>query len=41
MFFLPEKMGAISSVHTLKDAQLLIDATEQIVQSPLLSGQGR
>jgi glutamate-1-semialdehyde 2,1-aminomutase len=38
MFFLPEKMGAISSVHTLKDAQLLIDATEQIVQSPLLSG---
>lgn len=41
MFFLPKKMGAISSVHTLKDAQLLIDATEQIVQSSLLSGQGR
>ena len=37
MFFLPEKMGAISSIHTLKDAELLIDATQQIVQSRLLS----
>lgn len=37
IFFLPEKMGAISSVHTMKDAELLIDATQQIVQSHLLS----
>ena len=37
MFFLPEKMGAISSIHTLKYAELLIDATQQIVQSRLLS----
>ncbi len=37
IFFLPEKMGAISSSHTLKDAELLIDATQQIVQSRLFS----
>jgi glutamate-1-semialdehyde 2,1-aminomutase len=37
MFFLPEKMGAISSMHSLKDADHLIDATHQIVQSRLLS----
>jgi hypothetical protein len=37
MFFLPEKMGAISSMHSLKDADHLIDATQQIVQSGLLS----
>ncbi|MGI0042093.1 MAG: aspartate aminotransferase family protein [Nitrososphaeraceae archaeon] len=37
IFFLPEKMGAISSIHTMKDAELLIDATQQIVQSRLLS----
>lgn len=37
IFFLPEKMGAISFVHTMKDAELLIDATQQIVQSHLLS----
>lgn len=37
IFFLPEKMGAISSVHTMKDAELLIDATQKIVQSHLLS----
>jgi glutamate-1-semialdehyde 2,1-aminomutase len=41
IFFLPEKMGSISSLHTLNDADLLIDATEQIVQSQLLSGQSR
>ena len=37
IFFLPEKMGAISSSHTLKDAELLIDATQQIIQSHLFS----
>jgi glutamate-1-semialdehyde 2,1-aminomutase len=37
IFFLPKKMGAISSIHTMKDAELLIDATQQIVQSRLLS----
>ena len=37
IFFLPQKMGAISSSHTLKDAELLIDATQQIVQSRLFS----
>jgi glutamate-1-semialdehyde 2,1-aminomutase len=37
MFFLPGKMGAISSMHSLKDAELLIDATRQIAQSHLLS----
>jgi glutamate-1-semialdehyde 2,1-aminomutase len=37
MFLLPGKMGAISSMHTLKDAELLTDATQQIVQSRLLS----
>jgi glutamate-1-semialdehyde 2,1-aminomutase len=37
IFFLPQKMGAISSMHTLKDAELLIDATQQIIQSRLLS----
>jgi glutamate-1-semialdehyde 2,1-aminomutase len=37
MFFLPEKMGAISSMHSMKDAEHLIDATRQIVQSGILS----
>jgi glutamate-1-semialdehyde 2,1-aminomutase len=41
IFFLPEKMGSISSLHTLNDADHLIEATEQIVQSQLLSGQNR
>jgi glutamate-1-semialdehyde 2,1-aminomutase len=36
IFFLPKKMGAISSMHTLKDAQHLIDATQEIVQAGLL-----
>lgn len=36
IFFLPEKMGAISSVHTLKDADHLIDATRRIIQAGLL-----
>jgi glutamate-1-semialdehyde 2,1-aminomutase len=37
IFFLPEKMGAISSVHTLQDAKNLVDATEDIIDSGVLS----
>jgi glutamate-1-semialdehyde 2,1-aminomutase len=39
IFFLPEKMGAISSVHTLKDAEDLVEATQRIIHSGLLSKQ--
>jgi glutamate-1-semialdehyde 2,1-aminomutase len=37
IFFLPEKMGAISSVHTLQDAKNLVNATEDIIDSGVLS----
>jgi glutamate-1-semialdehyde 2,1-aminomutase len=37
IFFLPEKMGAISCVHTLQDAKNLVDATEDIIDSGVLS----
>lgn len=40
IFFLPEKMGAISSMHNLNDAQRLIDATRRIAQAGLLSHVG-
>jgi glutamate-1-semialdehyde 2,1-aminomutase len=38
IFFLPQKMGAISSIHTLQDAKNLVDATEDIIDSGVLSG---
>jgi glutamate-1-semialdehyde 2,1-aminomutase len=38
IFFLPQKMGAISSIHTLRDAKNLVDATEDIIDSGVLSG---
>jgi glutamate-1-semialdehyde 2,1-aminomutase len=37
IFFLPEKMGAISSVHTLQDAKNLVNATGDIIDSGVLS----
>lgn len=37
IFFLPEKMGAISSIHTSNDIQHLIDATKEIIQMGALS----
>ena len=36
IFFLPHKMGAISTVHDVKDIQKLINATERIIESDTL-----
>jgi glutamate-1-semialdehyde 2,1-aminomutase len=37
IFFLPHKMGAISIVHDAKDIQNLINATEKIIESDILT----
>ena len=37
IFFLPHKMGAISIVHDVKDIQSLINATEKIIESDILT----
>jgi glutamate-1-semialdehyde 2,1-aminomutase len=37
IFFLPHKMGAISIVHDAKDIQSLINATEKIIESDILT----
>lgn len=37
IFFLPHKMGAISLVHDVKDIQSLINATEKIIESDILT----
>jgi len=37
IFFLPRKMGAISIVHDVKDIQSLINATEKIIESDILT----
>jgi glutamate-1-semialdehyde 2,1-aminomutase len=37
IFFLPHKMGAISTVHDVKDIQSLINATEKIIESDILT----
>ena len=37
IFFLPHKMGAISIVHDVKDIQNLINATEKIIESDILT----
>lgn len=37
IFFLPQKMGAISLVHDVKDIQSLINATEKIIESDILT----
>jgi len=33
IFFLPRKMGAISTVHDAKDVKNLLNATEKILKS--------
>lgn len=37
IFFLPHKMGAISLVHDVKDIQSIINATEKIIESDILT----
>jgi glutamate-1-semialdehyde 2,1-aminomutase len=37
IFFLPQKMGAISLVHDVKDIQSIINATEKIIESDILT----
>ena len=37
IFFLPHKMGAISLVHNVKDIRILINATEKIIESDILT----
>jgi glutamate-1-semialdehyde 2,1-aminomutase len=37
IFFLPQKMGAISLVHNVKDIRILINATEKIIESDILT----
>ena len=37
IFFLPQKMGAISLVHDVKDIRILINATEKIIESDILT----
>jgi glutamate-1-semialdehyde 2,1-aminomutase len=37
IFFLPHKMGAISLVHNVKDIRSLINATEKIIESDILT----
>ena len=37
IFFLPHKMGAISIVHDVKDIQSLINVTEKIIESDILT----
>jgi glutamate-1-semialdehyde aminotransferase len=35
IFFLPRKMGAISTVHDVKDIKNLLNATEKIIKSDI------